>query len=221
MSWFKNRKFVLLALPLCILAFQISAAEPDSEAGVSSGSMDKDPPKLSRAEEIASRFSITSGLGFIKAYKTSRTGSLAANGVSDVKVSYFLTALRQLRERHLYLSLHYFPFSIGPSSTENGVTQEYAGDINPYTVGAELELLTHKKFELLGSFEAGIYTAQFSELIPVSESSRPIRRYGGIAAIGAEGRYKVFEKFHTGLRLYWGVGHFTFTSILLSASLLF
>jgi hypothetical protein len=172
-----------------------------------------------RAEKMASRFLISSGFGWIRAYKSIRKGSLGGNGLADVKVSY-LTNKTFFDGKKLYATFRYLPFNISTASDVNEV-QEYSGNLNTYALGAELLLSTSNKIDYLASAEAGFYHTHLSEIIPVTESNAPIKKIGGLLIAGAELRYKPLEKLHIGSRLYFGGGNISFVSFLFNASFYF
>jgi hypothetical protein len=234
----KLQKLWIYAFPICVLGAPVHAADPRNpavssteeapEGRVEASSSPKVP---TRAEHDASRFVISSGFGFIRAYgapKKKSLGlsgvgkrSLGASGLADVKLSYMLRSIPGQPEQRTYLTLRYLPFYIAPNTSVDGVDQEYEGIVNALAAGGEFKFLSKAKWDLYASAELAIYQARLTELIPVTESSPPIKRIGGLVIAGAELRYKPMENFHFGPRIHLATGNIVFTSLLLTGSFYF
>jgi len=221
----KLQNLLLCALPLFFLGSQLRAEEIVNDTAPSPLETTEAPleaPKMrTKAEQIASNFVISSGFGYIRAYREGFTGNLGATGTADVKLSYLLPPQRFLRNKKVYTTLHYLPFFVGPNITINGVYQEYRGVVSIYTGGGEVNVYSDKHIDVFASLEAGLFHSSLTEYIPVNESEKPIKRVGGVVIGGAEVRYKPLEQFHTGVRLYLGGGSFTLMSFLVSGSYYF
>ena len=172
----------------------------------------------SRGEQLASNFIISSGFGWIKAYKTKKT-TLGSNGMADFKLSYLVS--EPLAGKKIYITGRYLPFNIAPKATINGVDQEYKGNVSAFAGGTDLLFYTNQGMDLLATFEIGGYKANFTELVPITESESPFRKAGVLYIAGAEFRYRPFDKFTIGPRLYLATGTISFFSTLLSASYFF
>lgn len=217
MFGFKLHNLILCALPLFALSNKSLAA--DKKSTVDEGPKHEEASsELSRSQTTASPFSIHGGFGFIRAYKTIAKHSLGSNGLADVKISY-LTKLHIAKDKKIHTTLRYFPFQISPMSDDS--TQQFSGVVSAYAAGAEFDVFSSKKFDFLASLEVGAYQAHLAQLIPVTESDRPIKSFGELLIAGVEMRYKLYEKFHFGPRLYFGGGTISFTSLLLNASFYF
>jgi len=204
----KLQKLIIYALPFFMFAGTGLSAE-DSSGGSTT--------EMSKAETIASRFAIHGGFGFMRAFKTPTTHDLGANGFADVKVSY--RTHFEPREKKVYATARYFPFQISPMSDDS--SQQFSGIASAYVVGGEINFFTKNKFELYSSLELGAYQAHLAELIPQTKADRPIKSFGSLIIAGVEMRYKVYEKFHIGPRIYLGTGSISIASFLLGASFYF
>ncbi len=210
--------FLLLSSFLSVRLYAESAnKEPSTSNAASNGSF------ISKFSEKASSFIsntiISSGFGLIRAYKMIGQQDLGANGGADVKLSHL--SANNFRGKKVYATLRFLPFNVGPDSTTNGVTQEYSGSMNTYAAGAEALLASIHKFDFLSSIEIGFFETALKELVPVTESDRPIPRLGTLFIAGGEVRYKPYEKFNVGSRLYLATGSISYVSLFLSASFLF
>lgn len=222
-----KRKLHIFASASLYIFFHFHAVATENVTGPDIppiNSENKKPPlpliaEVKNIEIINNRYAINSGFGFIRAFKAGAKGTLGASGQADVKLSYLLDYL--LFDRDVYAFGHYLPFSVSFKTEVDGGRQEYKGIISVYAVGTEMIYLRTKDVDYLGSFELGIYQSSLAELIPITESNPPIRRFGALAILGAEFRYKVAERFHIGPRIQVAVGGITFYNVLLSTSLFF
>lgn len=164
-----------------------------------------------------SRITLGVGVGFVRAYEAAKGGSLRANGVADLKLSY-LTDYK-LQGGGIYTTLRYLPFNIAPDSGDNILIQEYSGVVSVYAAGVEWNFLSRESFGLFTSLELAIFQAKLRELIPITDASPPINRFGALGMLGLEFRYKPSEKVHLGTKLHFGNGKLALASLLFNASL--
>lgn len=217
MLGYKLQRLCVFLIPLFI-SFDVLAAGAKNRDSKEDGETEAEkqietPPYLKDS-------SVTAGFGFMRAYRA-RHGlsfheNLRANGAADVKIAVKIKDIR--KNRPLYGTFRYLPFNISPNSVSGDSTQEYAGSINAYALGAELHFDTKKKFEFLCSLELGFYVANFAELIAVTEVETPVKKFGALFIAGGEMRYKIYDNFTIGPRLYFGFGNINLVNLMLSAS---
>ena len=221
---FEKVRNILLFIPL------LSVLNPQLNAGAVEGAtLEKKPEQtaekketeekqeeISKFEKISKRATLSSGIGFIRAFQKN---DLRANGFADIKLSYFPDY--KVADRDVFLTLRYVPIDVEATSNIDNMEQEYAGIMELFNLGAEVLLPSKNWFEWLASAEVGLVKSSFKALIPISEYSPPIKKWGAEVLVGTEARFKPIEKISIGPRVYIGFGTFTTFNFLANATFYF